>query len=761
MKFGAYLSSHLHQEWADDYINYKKLKDMIKALAEVENSAVFVPDGQGGAGERVTSLSMQPNVGTSSVKGKFKGKDITESDFFLVLEGEMKKVDKFTTLKIKELRKQVDVVAKKVLEGNKISSMTKEEKDELSQQAKQIGDEFLVLEKYVNLNFLGFAKILKKHDKKLPIPCQGFYMTRLHNQSWIKHDYSKLFVVLSKVHAKLRGDVAAKQQSTTGQSFVRTTTKYWVKTADISRVKHIVLQNLPVFQHQLERLEGDSQLTNSVYFDNSQLELYHGRLDKTPSAIAVRFRWYETETPNLVFVERKTHHDSWTGDQSVKERFTLKEKQVLPFLNGEFTIEDKLKEMDSKGASEMDKAAVRKLFTEIHNQIDSKQLRPTMRTQYMRVAYQIPFDPTVRISLDTNLTMITENPKFGVDCLTAGRWYRDPEVALPPTEYTIFPHAVFELKLSLKPNQSAPQWVEDLLNSGLLYKVHKFSKFIHGCATLLSKSVQAVPYWVDEESIRTSMLRSLPREKRRMSTVDAKEGTNLLGFGERENFSLIDRKNSIQDVGEEGVKVKDLKHIPREQEGKSGKEVTKVEEKQYVGNYGSIPTEKTSLLGRITKVFTSDNDDASEYYERNKAAYKVRKTPMKIEPKVFFANERTFLSWVHMSITLGSISALLLSFSAEQSTANKLSGDAVGVVNEMQQGARATKAIGMILMPVSVLFVAYALFVFHWRGKHIRARIDNDMFHDTTGPVVLGTVLLISLTSILFLFFFENRVIKF
>jgi uncharacterized membrane protein YidH (DUF202 family) len=36
---------------------------------------------------------------------------------------------------------------------------------------------------------------------------------------------------------------------------------------------------------------------------------------------------------------------------------------------------------------------------------------------------------------------------------------------------------------------------------------------------------------------------------------------------------------------------------------------------------------------------------------------------MRIEPKTFFANERTFLSWLHMSVTLGSIAAALLGFS--------------------------------------------------------------------------------------------------
>ena len=70
--------------------------------------------------------------------------------------------------------------------------------------------------------------------------------------------------------------------------------------------------------------ESDAQLTNSVYLDNDQLELYHGRLDKKQGAIALRLRWYATGEPNgLVFVERKTHRDKWTGETSAKERFIV------------------------------------------------------------------------------------------------------------------------------------------------------------------------------------------------------------------------------------------------------------------------------------------------------------------------------------------------------------------------------------------------------------------------------------------------------
>ena len=44
--------------------------------------------------------------------------------------------------------------------------------------------------------------------------------------------------------------------------------------------------------------------------------------------------------PKVVFVERKTHEDSWTGELSVKERFALPADKVVLFMDGAYTVEE-------------------------------------------------------------------------------------------------------------------------------------------------------------------------------------------------------------------------------------------------------------------------------------------------------------------------------------------------------------------------------------------------------------------------------------
>jgi hypothetical protein len=227
-------------------------------------------------------------------------------------------VEKFTLQKVTELRN-------KISQTEALLQSLAYRKEDVEARAEEIANDFLRVEKYVNINFMGFHKILKKHDKNLPTnPCKAFYVNRLHGQAWVRGDYSDIVVRLSNIYAALREDHVAQENQDASQSFLRSTSKYWVKTEDVSRVKYAVLRHLPVFLQKTSTGESDSQFTNSVYLDNDALELYHGRLDKTPGAIALRLRWYGPGDPRVVFVERKTHNDTWTGEVSVKERFMVR-----------------------------------------------------------------------------------------------------------------------------------------------------------------------------------------------------------------------------------------------------------------------------------------------------------------------------------------------------------------------------------------------------------------------------------------------------
>jgi uncharacterized membrane protein YidH (DUF202 family) len=67
---------------------------------------------------------------------------------------------------------------------------------------------------------------------------------------------------------------------------------------------------------------------------------------------------------------------------------------------------------------------------------------------------------------------------------------------------------------------------------------------------------------------------------------------------------------------------------------------------------------------------------------------KNRQAAITIEPKVFFANERTFLAWLHSSVLLAGASIAITNASTD------------GVLKLLY---------GIVLLPVAIAFICYAM----------------------------------------------------
>lgn len=145
-----------------------------------------------------------------------------------------------------------------------------------------------------------------------------------------------------------------------------------------------------------------------------------------------------------------------------------------------------------------------------------------MRTFYNRTAFQLPGDARVRISLDTELTMVREDNWDG-RVRSGDNWRRThigidhPFDQVPTEDKELFKYGVLEVKLQTQFGQEPPKWVTDLVKSHLVEAVPKFrsviinsacprsscehSKFIHGCATLLPHRTDLVPFWLPQSKL--------------------------------------------------------------------------------------------------------------------------------------------------------------------------------------------------------------------------------------------------------------------
>lgn len=313
---------------------------------------------------------------------------------------------------------------------------------------------------------------------------------------------SKLYNLVRTRGNPVQGDSSAGG----GQSaFVRQTTKYWVHPDNYVNLKLAVLKHLPVLVFDPnKKYEAADAAISSIYFDNEPLDLYLGRLEKSEGAEAIRLRWYGGMGVKQIFVERKTHREDWTGEKSVKARFPIKEELVNDYLSGKITMDDTFNELRKKGKkSDKEIDGMIRLAREVQSSILKKKLEPVMRTFYNRTAFQLPGDARVRISFDTNLTLVREDNWDG-RTRSGSNWRRMdigidwPFDQLPKADRELFPYGVLEVKLQTQMGQEPPEWVRELVSSHLVEAVPKFSKFIHGCATLLPNRVDLVPFWLPQ-----------------------------------------------------------------------------------------------------------------------------------------------------------------------------------------------------------------------------------------------------------------------
>ncbi|PGH01045.1 hypothetical protein GX51_05482 [Blastomyces parvus] len=677
------------------------------------------------------------------------------------------------------------------------------------------------LAKYVQLNYTGFQKIIKKHDKRTQWHLKPVFAARLKAKPFFRDNYDAFVVKLSRLYdlvrnkgAPVTGDSAAGGSQ---QNFIRETTKYWVHPDNITELKLIILKHLPVlvFNPRKEFDERDSAIS-SIYYDNPKTwELYTGRLKKTEGAEAIRLRWYGGMENDQIFVERKTHREDWTGEKSVKARFPIKEKYVNAFLSGEMTVESVFEKARKDGKkSEQQIADWEQLAREVQYRVITRKLEPVTRSFYHRTAFQLPGDARVRISLDTELTLIREDNMDGR--IRSGNNWRRMDIGidypfrqLPAEDVERFPYAILEVKLQTQAGQDPPHWIRELITSHLVEAVPKFSKFIHGTANLFPDHIHLLPFWMPQMDvdIRKPVTRGFgierpvqpsPSTSETMIDDDDDDESDDEGDGDNEpaarngvhpheegrpstslseangihfqfpqphaqgegdddpsrDPNIPDATGNALDIEERIAAHRNVIDIGGDdyplydsEDESSGQD--DLEEARRIGGWhyrvklakhylraaGRSALNAAKFIAPVPRPTAMPVDNGvsgvgrfippSEMQVKRFKAPKGKRihVPVRVEPKVYFAAERTFLSWLEFSIILGSIAAALLNFGRDP----------------------VTLASSWAFTALACLSLIYSLLLYMWRVDKIRKRRDvKHVYHEKWGPTVLCVGLLVA-----------------
>lgn len=241
--------------------------------------------------------------------------------------------------------------------------------------------------------------------------------------------------------------------------------------------------------------------------------------------------------------------------------------------------------------------------------------------------------------------MIRED-NYGVE-RSGSNWRRTdiginfPFEAIPSDDLTIFPYAILEVKLQTQHGTEAPKWVDDLVKSHLVEEVPKFSKFIHGVATLLDSRVHMLPFWLPQMDKDIKK----PAPEGYVSQLTGKTTIKVA------SDSGIHRRKSKKKMIEDSVEIQIDEDRPSLDE-RTAERVPLLSDDEEENSPNRSRTKP--FLGRIKQIIYGSGDetanDAISAHARQKNIQKRIALPVRVEPKVFFANERTFLSWLHCEL---------------------------------------------------------------------------------------------------------------
>lgn len=744
MLFGAKLESETFAPWKQYYINYTHLKKLLKEGVVLQNN--------------------------------WSDKD--EQNFVAALDSDLEKVYTFQAKKFDELNDELNNLQAKTTNADKDLDI-----NQFQNELDSILNYTQELNHFQRLNYTGFIKIVKKHDRLHPkFSVKPLLNVRLSNLPFHLEDYSPLLYKISALFQFLRDNYDINQQLSKLSSFNEDpqdyqSFKFWVHPDNLMEVKASILRHLPVLIYnqdsptyysddqsdddeeennsgnEFSNIDKNDSLINCLYFDNSNFDIYNNRLIKNPNTSTLRIKWIGNLINKPKISIEKKNFDQTLEHYNVDEKLNIKEKYLNSIINRTFSVEKYLKKLQRKGELQENLAEIEKNLTSLIKFVKDNNIQPTIRTVYKRTAFQIPGDDKVRIVIDSDLLFIREDA-FDVErpIRNPNKWHRsdiDSKISNPfnllrKGEYSKFPYAELEIKIKSKKTKKLV-WIDDLVNSGLVKEIPNFSKFIHGISTLFLEDdkLDNIPLWFNElesdikidpqqayiDSHRKLIKQQNDEENMSKFKSMLSNHTGQVSFQPRSKSfsgSIFNQSDEIEDSP-----TKKINSPPPDIESSDDFNIDDDEELELLqrskkNNTLSKIMKLPNTLSKLIDVDLEDEEiDLPNGIEKPNSLIK-NAGPLKIEPKVWLANERTFNRWLHVTTLLSSLTFIIYSST-----------------NKANSYTLATN-LAYIYFALTIFSGLWGYFIFNKRRDIIMERSSRHL-DNVLGPLIVAVGLMVGL----------------
>ncbi|EZG47613.1 SPX domain protein [Gregarina niphandrodes] len=511
----------------------------------------------------------------------------------------------------------------------------------------------------------------------------------------------------------------------------------------------------------------DGENDKDVYIERIPLSELHG---------------YHPETQNLI--DLSSNHLRTDSPQTC---VMIKYKHVCSMLANTFDVESWMRRKGYEKDQE-----VRELLQSTQQSLSSGDLLPVLQTWSLRTSFSLVCEQQniVEAHVDENLHAVAELqtrdgrlvfPEQGVaqtgglitpytKVRSDGDFVQDDFVTLNmsfPKNFR-FPYQVNRPKSELAEGETTlfENTVDDLSMEDLksclehfavMHNAHDFTPLAHAAATLFKETKPHklhTPGWFSSNLVVNLEDGSEQEEKKKPETDTRGAEPVSEERAPRANNSISSQKISglYCDLagqaappvapGSQGLPIELLpapRYLDQPPPGNGGGflnlDATSIQVQgdplqQPLVEHPAVPAARTVQNGWLRKVV--------QLFYKAPSGSTAPKTSasVRVEPKTFFANERTLLQWMNIAVLLSTISITLMTF-----------------------GSLSSRIAGFVLAPIAVYFIIHSYNVYLYRTNALMNKEPID-YVDHTGPAVLVCSLVFAMAAIVLMNIFQSTAVS-
>lgn len=696
-----------------------------------------------------------------------------EEDFESAIRLEAGKVDLFIIRKQREIESRVLHCQRMISQQKLINEKTCQSTyDTLTDILADIND----LTNFTRLNFKALEALIQQHDQLTSTNRRSLLVEVCRTRPLDSQRFDGILVQVSSLLDTCRGRLdqddnsnsSSKAAKPNRQDYINA--RYWIHQDNVTEVKAILLFNLPIFGS--DSYEQSERTMSYLYLDNDSFNEYTAQLQSDDGAELITCRWNgDIRSASQVFIER---HVFVKGGFSTQDGIAIDTQRLHDFiLTQNYSAEAYAQDLSNMGFDQNYVDSSYTIAKSIQSSIIDKRLVPKLRIHFNRLLFEAPHDKTLSVSLDNNVTLNVTSDKPSKEWLHSNDAITDTR--------RVFPYAILETRmlgqvppqwlsrllasklvyevprfsiclhgvaLFWSPQLPLLPWWLSQIDIDIRTAKHNDKLLVEGASEYsgLTRSSSIGPL-IDGQYrvgyLETQLQKGNPQRRhanirhdsfsssvRHQSIVITDESLNQTAFNAKNKQEYVVQ---LEDASASKITLystptgnDDEKQGLRSRSSISSQQKQQQQQQHFNDFYR--PEEGGSQAYMLQDPHTiKENDDmrkamlaelGQEKEEKKKKKKKNKPPQHTMEPKLFFANERTFINWLQFSALIMTAALTLLNF-----------GDHVSTI------------AGATFFGISMVIALYAFFRYRLRAHQMSTRPDI-RYDDLYGPVGLCCLLL-------------------